>query len=387
MNNVKPGISIYLKEGHFEDEHKAKAISNKIEYLNLRLLVKHAEIHYEPNPLLTRVPEDQAIVEAHYELADEPPKDMSPWVLRFVLDNPTLDGKDMYLSEVVAKIKETYHTGRDEFEIIASDDNADLLVIRLRLLTRSDHFDEDDEEADDETEDHFLRKIAMDMLDTITLRGIPDIPRVLIEQDKLYHKLFSPDDPKYEKYNKAVPSYLYAEGNNLLRVLSFAEVDQGPLMRCTFEETVEILLEAAAFSMPDRCLGVAENVILGNLCPLGTGSSFELFLNTESCLEAVPVTHDDGDVTFSPVVPTSPQSYGYQSPAYQDIPLPPHPTLPPPPPTLPPPPLTLPPPPPTLLPPPPTLPLLLPTLPPPPPTLPPPPPTLRRRHRTLRRRH
>ena len=60
----------------------------------------------------------------------------------------------------------------------------------------------------------------MDMLDTITLRGIPDIPRVLIEQDKvdlpggdstdvdafkqLYHKLFSPDDPKYEKYNKAV---------------------------------------------------------------------------------------------------------------------------------------------------------------------------------------
>ena len=39
--------------------------------------------------------------------------------------------------------------------------------------------------------------------------------------------------------------------------------------------------------MPDRCLGVAENVILGNLCPLGTGA-FELFLDTEACKEAIP---------------------------------------------------------------------------------------------------
>ena len=32
-------------------------------------------------------------------------------------------------------------------------------------------------------------------------------------------------------------------------------LETGPLMRCTFEETVEILFEAAAYSMPDRCLG------------------------------------------------------------------------------------------------------------------------------------
>lgn len=36
----------------------------------------------------------------------------------------------------MTKIKETYHTGGDEFEIIASDDNDDILVIRLRLLNR-----------------------------------------------------------------------------------------------------------------------------------------------------------------------------------------------------------------------------------------------------------
>jgi len=230
--NIKaPGIFIYLKEGHFEDEHKCKAISNKIEYLNLKLLVKHAEIHYEPDPIVTRVKEDEDLIEAHYELADEPLKDMSPWVLRLVLDNAALDGKDIPLSEVTAKIKETYHAGGEEFEIIASDDNADDLVIRIRLLKRTNQ--EDEEEDSEETEDHFLRKIAMDMLHTLKLRGIPDIPRVLIEQDKDYKKKFSPDDydvatgrNRFDVYTKLIPFFLYAEGNNLLRVLSFMEVDQ-----------------------------------------------------------------------------------------------------------------------------------------------------------------
>ena len=77
-------------------------------------------------------------------------------------------------------------------------------------------------------------------------------------------------------------------------------LETGPMMRCTFEETVEILFEAAAYSMPDRCLGVAENVILGNLCPLGTGA-FELFLDMEACNEANAVHHDASDepMTFT----------------------------------------------------------------------------------------
>ena len=39
------------------------------------------------------------------------------------------------------------------------------------------------------------------------------------------------------------------------------------LMRCSFEETVEILLEAAACGELDDCRGVSENVMLGQLAP------------------------------------------------------------------------------------------------------------------------
>jgi len=47
--------------------------------------------------------------------------------------------------------------------------------------------------------------------------------------------------------------------------------ETGALMRCSFEETVEILLEAAAAGELDDCRGVSENVMLGQLAPLGTG--------------------------------------------------------------------------------------------------------------------
>ena len=56
--------------------------------------------------------------------------------------------------------------------------------------------------------------------------------------------------------------------------------DTGALMRCSFEETVEILLEAAACGELDDCRGISENVMLGQLAPLGTGE-LEVLLDQE----------------------------------------------------------------------------------------------------------
>lgn len=56
------------------------------------------------------------------------------------------------------------------------------------------------------------------------------------------------------------------------------KADTGALMRCSFEETVEILYEAAACGELDDCRGVSENVMLGQLAPLGTGE-LDVFLD------------------------------------------------------------------------------------------------------------
>ena len=54
--------------------------------------------------------------------------------------------------------------------------------------------------------------------------------------------------------------------------------DTGALMRCSFEQTVEILLDAAATGELDDCRGVSENLILGQVAPVGTGT-MDIFLD------------------------------------------------------------------------------------------------------------
>ncbi|KAI1965369.1 DNA-directed RNA polymerase II core subunit rpo21 [Ophidiomyces ophidiicola] len=74
--------------------------------------------------------------------------------------------------------------------------------------------------------------------------------------------------------------------------------DTGALMRCSFEETVEILLDAAAFAELDDCRGVSENLILGQMAPAGTGE-FDVFLD-QTMLMGV-VSNNAGLVTMGNV--------------------------------------------------------------------------------------
>jgi len=80
-------------------------------------------------------------------------------------------------------------------------------------------------------------------------------------------------------------------------------VDNGALARCSFEETVDVLMEAACFAECDFMQGVSENIMLGQLAPIGTGE-FELYLNTDMLEHAQPTDfdplYDDGMMGMSP---------------------------------------------------------------------------------------
>ena len=62
----------------------------------------------------------------------------------------------------------------------------------------------------------------------------------------------------------------------------------GCLMRCSFEETVDVLLDAACHSESDPMKGVSENIMLGQLAKIGTGC-FDLILNVDECKKAMPI--------------------------------------------------------------------------------------------------
>jgi DNA-directed RNA polymerase II subunit RPB1 len=70
-------------------------------------------------------------------------------------------------------------------------------------------------------------------------------------------------------------------------------VDSGPLLRASFEETVDMLMDAAIHAEEEILKGVTENIMLGQLPRVGTGD-MELLLDEDKVVrEAVEVVVDD----------------------------------------------------------------------------------------------
>lgn len=86
----------------------------------------------------------------------------------------------------------------------------------------------------------------------------------------------------------------------------------GPLIRASFEQTLDVLTEAAVFGEMDSMDGVSENVMVGRLAPLGTGG-FDLVNATP----APSKRHDDdGDEVLEEVVSSMMDAVpeGYEAP-------------------------------------------------------------------------
>ncbi|CAG7716199.1 unnamed protein product [Allacma fusca] len=61
-----------------------------------------------------------------------------------------------------------------------------------------------------------------------------------------------------------------------------SSLEVGPLMRCSFERTGDVLIDAAVHSERDRIRGVSESLIVGNFPKIGTGA-FDLILDSVKC--------------------------------------------------------------------------------------------------------
>ncbi|CAG2171630.1 unnamed protein product, partial [Oppiella nova] len=64
--------------------------------------------------------------------------------------------------------------------------------------------------------------------------------------------------------------------------------DVGALMRCSFEETVDVLIDAATHAEVDHLRGVSENIIMGQLAKIGSGA-FGMLLDPDKCKQGIEI--------------------------------------------------------------------------------------------------
>lgn len=280
------------------------------------------------------------------------------------------------MADINNKIYE--HFG-EQINVIHSDDNAENLVLRLRV--------NDIEDDEEETVCMYLKEFEDKVIYELALKGIHEIPKVtftkydenefdavtgahkigkenwMIETDGVaLLKVFGFENIDFKRtYSNDVIEILRVLGieavrRTLINELRFVlgtygiyvnyrhlctlcdvmtqrgiitaitrhginRVETGPLRKCSFEETVEILLEAAVYSEMDYLKGITENIIMGQLAPYGTGC-FDLVIDPQvlqDCAQAKP----DEDVYMGAITPTQEEeNYGSFTPTVGATPNP-----------------------------------------------------------------
>jgi len=378
--NVRtPSLTIYLGEECAHDQENAKGVQSKLEFTTLGDVTQSTQIFYDPDLKNTVVEEDKEFVEEYYEMPDEDldPEKMSPWLLRIQLNREMIADKNLKMQEIAAKMAESY--GND-LHVIFTDDNAENLVLRIRIVSdEEDKLRDQEDVAVGQEDDVFLKRLERNMLTSLVLRGVPGIKKVYIRESQRTHwsdtegfftkkewvletdgsnlmEVYGHPEVDFSRTftNSCVEMFtvLGIEGvrasllNELRAVISFDgsyvnyrhlaclcdvmtvrghlmaitrhginRVDSGPMLRCSFEETVEILMEAATFAEADQLVGVSDNIMLGQLANVGTGV-FELVLDENKlsdAVEYVPLDHqmkliggfDDYSIVGAPGTPQS----------------------------------------------------------------------------------
>ncbi|KAI1815517.1 DNA-directed RNA polymerase II subunit RPB1 [Poronia punctata] len=338
-SNIKtPSMMVYLLGQ--ADRDSAKVLRSKVEHTNLRSVTAITEIYYDPVIDSTTIPEDVDMIESYFLLPDEtgPPLDkQSRWLLRIVLDRQKMLDKGLTIDDVVMRLRQDYGS---DLAIIPSDDNSPNQVIRIRPMP--DDKDDGDKAIEDDImlkrlADHLLENLTLRGVKGIERAFLNSGPRIKKDPEGALVQDALKGDWYLDTSGTALRQVLSVEGvdatrtitndlwqtvevfgieaargallNELRRVLAFDgsyvnerhlallvdvmtyrgsiaavtrhginRADTGALMRCSFEETVEILLEAASLGELDDCRGISENVMLGQLAPMGTGH-FQVFLD------------------------------------------------------------------------------------------------------------
>ena len=150
-------MTVYLQDNVSRDQDIAKLVHSMLEYTILGDIAILTEIHYDPNIRNSVVLKDKEFVKDYYEMSNESEADLlrlSRYVLRIELDHVMCYDKKIQMNAIVREIESVY--GQD-LNAIASDDNAEDLVVRVRIVSDViNSLSNDDEGSIGSTEDKSL---------------------------------------------------------------------------------------------------------------------------------------------------------------------------------------------------------------------------------------
>jgi DNA-directed RNA polymerase II subunit RPB1 len=274
----------------------------------------------------------------------------SPWLLRLEMDRTKMIDRKLTMEFVANKIKENF---KSDLFVIWSEDNSEKLIIRCRVLGGADKDEDGIGTIEEDIFLRQLENTMLNSISLRGVKGIRRVflmkhDKTVIEEDgtiatgnvnnewvletdgtnltqvmcldgvdftrtysnncveifnvlgieaaraaimKELRNVIEFDGSYVNCRHLALLCDLMTHPGSLMAITRHGinRADTGALMRSSFEETVEILMEAAAVGERDDCHGIAENVMFGQMAPMGTGA-FDVALDMDM-LKDVIVDH------------------------------------------------------------------------------------------------
>lgn len=129
------------------------------------------------------------------------------------------------------------------------------------------------------------RTISNHLIEVIEVLGIEAVRKALLDELRVVISF----DGSYANYRHlAILCDTMTYRGHLMAITRHGinRNDTGPMRRCSFEETMDILLVAAIYAEGDPLGGVTENIMLVQLAPIGTGDC-ALYLNDQMLQQAI----------------------------------------------------------------------------------------------------
>lgn len=311
-----PSMRIELLEPYCDSINGAKIIQAELEYTVLSDVIENIQVIYDPIVTDTVIEEDKDFVGLYFLCPDEEVLGLGYYVIRMVINREKMIGRGLSLSEIVNVLKS------EKNNVIHSDENAETLVIRVRT-NRTEEEDnvnimnvmikthlkgfknikkaflvEENGKFIIQTEGVNLKELlSYDKIRTNTLKSnnIIEICEVLgIEAARCAVLEELKSVIENEGYVNSRHLGLLSDvmtNKGILTGITRHGVNRGnksALVRCSFEETVDILLEAAMLGEKSNCKEVTECIILGQEVPIGTGCT-HIYLDVTMLKDAVPL--------------------------------------------------------------------------------------------------
>ncbi|TPX36693.1 DNA-directed RNA polymerase [Synchytrium microbalum] len=363
--NIKtPSMVVYLTEEYRQNVNTAKVVHSDLVHTKLADVCSMTEIVYDPDARNSQHPLDREIYDMYMQMDDDGTSQWSPWVLRIEISRARKIDRRLTMEQISRAIEKEFE---DEIKCWHCDDNFESgeLVILCRIVNNGDKEDDDDVAASEEEvlrtlEAMILSKVAIHGIVGINRGYISSVKTTQV--DKATGKIVRFDETVLETdginlrdvlahtkvdstrtYSNSITETMEVLGIEAARAALLREIkkviefdasyvnyrhmallcdimtykgilmsitrhginrtEAGALARSSFEETVELLYEAAGIGELDACKGVSQNIILGQLAPMGTGA-FEVLLNEEMLKD----------------VATEPDEFSAMATGYNDLP-------------------------------------------------------------------